>query len=118
MIWSLRSGILGVYIKWVIILTVISYVAGLIAYFFGRYLHNTKLYKYLHDKYLHKSEIKLQEYGLYLILVAALTPVPFSGVAMLVGSVHYPVKQYIYWSLSRFIKFAIGAYVIWEANML
>jgi membrane protein YqaA with SNARE-associated domain len=118
MIWSLRSGILGVYIKWVIVLTVISYFAGLIAYFFGRYLHNTKLYKYLHDRYLHKSEIMLQEYGLYLILVASLTPVPFSGVAMLVGSVHYPVKQYIYWSLSRFIKFAISAYVIWEANML
>jgi membrane protein DedA with SNARE-associated domain len=101
-----------------LLLTLISYGAGLIAFFFGRYLHNTRLYRYLRDRYLQKSEILLQEYGLYLILVAALTPVPFSGVAMLVGSVHYPVKNYIYWSLSRFAKFALSAYVIWEANML
>lgn len=116
-IWSLRTGVLNDFIFWVGILTVISYSAGLAAYFFGRFLHNTRLYHYLRDRYLQKSEILLQEYGLYLILVAALTPIPFSGVAMLVGSVHYPVKNYIYWSLSRFIKFAVSAYVLWEANM-
>ncbi|HEX2396045.1 MAG TPA: VTT domain-containing protein [Bacteroidales bacterium] len=118
LIWSLRSGELNTYILYVLLLSVISYLAGLAAYLFGRYLHNTKLYQYLRHKYLLKSEIFLQEYGLYLILVAALTPVPFSGSAMLVGSVHYPVKNYIYWSLSRFIKFALTAWIIWEANML
>jgi len=118
LIWSLRSGDLHIYIMNTLLLTVISYAAGLTAYFFGRYLHNTKLYKYLHDRYLQKSELLLQEYGLYLILVASLTPVPFSGVAMLVGSIHYSVKKYIYWSLSRFLKFAVSAWVIWEANMI
>jgi membrane protein YqaA with SNARE-associated domain len=118
MIWSLRSGDLQTYINWAAILAFMSYSAGLIAYFFGRYLHNTKLYNYLHDRYLRKSEALLHEYGLYLILVASLTPVPFSGVAMLVGAVHYPIKKYIYWSLSRFLKFALSAYVIWEANMI
>lgn len=118
MIWSLRSGDLNIYLMWILILTLISYVAGLTAYFFGRYLHNTRAYRFLRDRYLQKSEALLQDYGLYLILVAALTPVPFSGVAMLVGSVHYPVRKYIYWSLSRFIKFAAGAWVIWEANMI
>ncbi len=118
MIWSLRSGEIHTYIFWIVILTVISYLAGLTAYMFGRYLHNTRLYNYLHNRYLMKSEKLLHEYGLYLILVAALTPFPFSGVAMLVGAVHYPVKRYIYWSLSRFAKFALSAWIIWEANML
>jgi membrane protein YqaA with SNARE-associated domain len=118
LIWSLRSGDLHTYLMYALLLTMMSYCAGLAAYFFGRYLHNTKLYRYLHNRYLHKSEMLLKEYGLYLILVAALTPVPFSGVAMLVGSVHYPIKNYIYWSLSRFAKFALSAYVIWEANMI
>jgi membrane protein YqaA with SNARE-associated domain len=102
MIWSLRSGDLNIYIWNILLLTVISYLAGVAAYLFGRYLHNTRLYAYLHDRYLQKSEKLLYEYGLYLILVAALTPVPFSGVAMLVGSV----------------KFALSAWIIWEANML
>lgn len=118
MIWSLRSGVLHDYILWIVLLTVISYCAGLGAYFFGRYLHNTRLYNYLRNRYLQKTEMLLQEYGLYLILVASLTPVPFSGVAMLVGAVHYPVRNYIYLSLARFIKFAVSGYVIWEANML
>jgi len=118
MIWSLRSGEVHTYVIYILLLTLISYLAGLAAYFFGRYLHNTRLYQFLRNKYLQKSELMLQEYGLYLILVAALTPVPFSGVAMLVGAVHYPVKNYIYLSLCRFIKFAVSAWVIWEANML
>src|SRR5512133_2893547 len=118
LIWSLRSGDLSIYIFFTLILTFISYAAGVIAYFFGRYLHNTRFYRYLYKRYLQKSEVLLQEYGLYLILVAALTPVPFSGVAMLVGSVHYPIRKYLYWSLSRFIKFALIGYVIWEANMI
>jgi membrane protein YqaA with SNARE-associated domain len=118
MIWSLRSGDLHVYIMYALLLTVISYLAGLTAYFFGRYLHNTRLYRYLRHRYLQKTELLLQEYGLYLILVAALTPIPFSGVAMLVGSVHYPARKYCYLSLSRFVKFALSAYVIWEANMI
>lgn len=118
MIWSLRSGDLQIYIGWVVLLTIISYCAGLGAYFFGRYLHNTQLYNYLRNRYLQKTEILLQEYGLYLILVASLTPLPFSGVAMLVGAVHYPVRNYIYLSLARFIKFTVSGYVIWEANML
>ena len=118
MIWSLRSGVLHHYILWMVLLTIISYCAGLGAYFFGRYLHNTQFYNYLRKRYLQKTEILLQEYGLYLILVASLTPLPFSGVAMLVGAVHYPVRNYIYLSLARFIKFAVSGYVIWEANML
>ncbi len=118
LIWSLRSGVLQTYILYVLLLAGISYVAGFCAFLFGRYLHNTRFYKYLHKRYLQKTEPLLREYGLYMILVAALTPVPFSGVAMLVGSVHYPVDRYIFWSISRFVKFAVSAYVIWEANMI
>ena len=118
LIWSLRSGILTNYIQYALLLAIISYLAGLTGFYFGKYLHGTKLYSYLRNKYLVRSEILLKEYGLYLILVAALTPVPFSGVAMLVGAVDYPVKKYFYWSLSRFIKFAFTAYIIWEANMI
>lgn len=118
LIWALRSGLSETYIFWVVILTILSYCAGLVAYLFGRYLHNTRFYRYLYDRYLYKSEKYLHQYGLYLILVAALTPIPFSGVAMLVGSVHYPPKSYVLWSLTRFFKFAFSAYVIWEANMI
>jgi len=117
LIWALRSETVTGYIGLTLILTIISYTAGAVAFGIGKYLHNTLFYQYLKNRYLQKSEKLLQNYGQYLVLVAALTPVPFSGTAMLVGAVDYPFKNYMLISLSRFLKFAVSAWVIWEANM-
>ncbi len=117
LIWALRSDTLPGYIGLALILTVISYLAGAAAFGIGKYLHNTLFYQYLKDRYLQRSEQLLQTYGQYLILVAALTPLPFSGTAMLVGAVDYPFRNYLLITLARFVKFAVSAWVIWEANM-
>jgi len=117
-IWALETGDTHHYVLFTIILSCISYLAGFIAFLFGRYLNTTRTYHYIQQRFLKKSERLLHDYGLYLILVAALTPIPFSGVAMLVGAVRYPVRDYIFWSLARFAKFAISAIVIWQANMI
>ncbi|MBN1158023.1 MAG: VTT domain-containing protein [Bacteroidales bacterium] len=118
MLWALRTGEVTGYIGYVALFAVLSYLAGVLGYLFGRYLNTTRLYRYLRNRFLTRTEQLLQTYGLYLILVAALTPVPFSAVAMLVGSVKYPGKNYAWWSLSRFIRFTVYAWIIWEANML
>jgi membrane protein YqaA with SNARE-associated domain len=60
----------------------------------------------------------LQKYGVFLILVAAITPLPWSAISMLVGSLHYPSKKYLLWALARFIRFAVYAAIIWEANIV
>jgi len=117
LIWGLRCGSISCYFWIALILTLISYMAGIIAFGIGKYLHNTLFYQFLKNRYLKKTEKLLLTYGQYLVLVAALTPVPFSGTAMLVGSVDYPFRNYLLISLSRFLKFAISAWVIWEANM-
>jgi len=117
LIWALRSDTLMDYIGLTLIFTVLSYLAGIIAFGVGKYLHNTLFYQYITTRYLKKTERLLQTYGQYLVLVASLTPFPFSGVAMLVGSVDYPFKKYALISLARFIKFAVSAWVIWEANL-
>ncbi|HJX71492.1 MAG TPA: VTT domain-containing protein [Bacteroidales bacterium] len=118
MIWALRSNDISRYITIIALLAVISYLAGIIGYFVGRYLNTTLIFRFLRRKLLGKSEKLLNIYGLYLIIVAALTPVPFSGVAMLVGSVRYPFKKYLFFSLTRFIRYAIYSWIIWEANTL
>lgn len=118
MIWALRTGELSGYIGYVFLFAIFSYLAGIVGYLFGRYLNTTRLYQYIRNRFLSKTEQLLQTYGLYLILVAALTPLPFSAVAMLVGAVKYPGKNYAYWSLARFARFAVYGWVIWEANML
>jgi membrane protein YqaA with SNARE-associated domain len=117
LIWALRFAAIASYIRIALILTLISYTAGAIAFGIGKYLHNTLFYQYLKNRFLQKTEKFLHKYGQYLVLVAALTPVPFSGTAMLVGAVDFPFRKYLLISLSRFLKFAVSAWVIWEANM-
>lgn len=118
MIWALRNGIVFEYVMLILLLAILSYIAGLIGYFFGRYLNTTLLYRFIRMKFLRKMERMLNIYGLYIIIVAALTPLPFSGVSMLVGSVKYPLKKYILYSLFRFARFGIYSWFIWKANAL
>ena len=118
MIWALRNGGVLEYAMLILMLAVLSYIAGLIGYFFGRYLNTTLLYRFIRRKFLKKMERMLNIYGLYIIIVAALTPLPFSGVSMLVGSVKYPLKKYILYSLVRFARFAVYSWFIWKANAL
>jgi membrane protein DedA with SNARE-associated domain len=117
MLWGLRDGVVTNYIYIIFFLAVISYLAGIIGYFFGSYLDSTRIYRFLRRKFLSKSQRLLNTYGLYLIIVAALTPLPFSGVSMLVGSVNYPLRKYLFYSTTRFIRFGLYGWIIWEANV-
>jgi membrane protein DedA with SNARE-associated domain len=118
MIWALRAGTLGDYMLLILALAVLSYMAGVIGFLFGNYLNSTILFRYIRKRYLGKYHSLLQKFGVFLILVAAITPLPWSGISMLVGSLHYPLKNYLFWALSRFIRFAVYAAIIWEANFV
>lgn len=117
MIWSLRNEMLMAYINNVIALSAISYVAGIIGFGIGVYLKNTRFYRIMKYRVFGKFEKHLNNYGGFLVVVAALTPLPFSGIAMLVGSVHYSFKKYLWFSLFRFLRFLVYGIVIWEANI-
>lgn len=117
MIWSLRNEMLMAYINNVIALSAISYVAGIIGFGIGVYLKNTRFYRMMKYRVFGKFEKHLNNYGGFLVVVAALTPLPFSGIAMLVGSVHYSFKKYLWFSLFRFLRFLAYGIVIWEANI-
>jgi membrane protein YqaA with SNARE-associated domain len=116
--WALRTGDLTDYILLVFLFAFLSYMAGFLAYLFGKYLSSTILFRYLRKRYLGKYQHSFKKYGAFLILVAALTPVPYSAVSMLVGSFQYPVNKFLYWTLSRFIRYAVYGVIIWEANLV
>lgn len=117
MIWSLRNEILMQYVNNIISLSIISYVAGVVGFFIGQYLNNTQFYKQMKKRVFGKFETHLNRYGGFLVIVAALTPLPFSGIAMLVGSVKYSFRKYLYFSLFRFVRFFAYSIIIWEANV-
>lgn len=113
-IWATNTENVTIYIQYSIILAVISYLSGLLGFWFGKKLNRTILFRYLKRRYLSKYSYYLNTYGVFLILVASLTPIPYSGTAMLMGSVNYPFKRYWIYALARFVRFAIYAAVFWE----
>ncbi|MBN2610778.1 MAG: VTT domain-containing protein [Bacteroidales bacterium] len=117
-IWALRNGSVSDYAVIITVLAIISYLAGITGYFIGLYLQRTLFFQYLKAKFLGKAEKHLHTYGPYLIIVAAFTPLPFSGVSMLVGSIRYSFKKYLLYSLTRFLRFWTYSWFIWEANMI
>ena len=118
MIWSLRTGEISLYAQNITTLAIMSYVAGVIGFFIGQYLSNTLFYIQTKNRVFGKFEQYLHYYGGFLVVVAAITPIPFSGIAMLVGSIKYSLRSYLLFSLFRFARFLVYSIIIYKANML
>lgn len=113
-IWSLKFDAPITFILMVACLATASYVAGVIGYFIGKLLGTTKCFKYLQKRFMKKLARNLQRFGLYFIILASLTPLPFSGVAMLVGSVRFSFRKYLLFSLCRFMRFILYSLIFWN----
>ncbi len=118
MLWSLRHGDMNLYVQNVLLLSVLSYSAGVIGYFIGEFFNSTKLYATIKKRFLGKAEKHFNRFGGFLVIVAALTPLPFSGICMLMGAVRYELRSFLWMSLTRFIRFSAYAYIIWESNIV
>lgn len=118
MIWSLKSADVNVYIMHIVFLSTISFIAGIVGYFIGKWFHNTRFYAYIQDKFFGKYERFLRRFGGFLVLVAALTPLPFSGICMIVGSARYNFRKFLAFASLRFLRFGVYAYIIWHANLI
>jgi len=118
MIWALKSTSTKFYVVDVVLLSSISYLAGVAGYFIGNWFHGTRFYNFIHEKFLFRYERFLRKYGGFLVIVAAATPLPFSGICMLVGAVQYKLGRFLLFAATRFLRFGVYAYVIWQANSI
>lgn len=116
--WAASKNLWLLYLQHVTALMFISYLAGIIGYLIGAKFRDSKFYRLLRRKRLGKFEKHFHQFGGFLVVVAALTPIPFSGICMLVGSVKYDFKKFIWISMSRFMRFILYAAIVWEANSL
>lgn len=117
MIWSQRHDDLNIFVTNVMILTAISYSAGVIGYWFGAFLNKTRAFTFLKSRIFGKFEDHFNRFGGFLVIVAAMTPLPFSGICMLVGSTKYPFRKFLWFSMARLVRFSVYAYIIWQAHV-
>ena len=114
LIWQ-SKGVLSEYVVNLTYMTIISYSAGVLGYYIGRYFSKTGFYQRLHHRYLMQYDEKLRTYGIYLVLVGAVTPIPFSATCILAGSVHTPIDRFLLVCIFRIIRFAGYGWAVWAA---
>ena len=116
--WAANPGDPKLYIVYVTLFAFISYGAGIVGYLIGALMSKTILFRYTRRKFFMQVETFFKQYGGFLIFVAAVTPVPFSAVCMLVGSVHYKFNKFLLISSSRFLRFGFYSYILWHAGTI
>lgn len=115
MIWSINHGVFESYALNIALLASISFTAGILGYFIGGLLKR-KLPTFF-DKYILRYKRTLNRFGGLLIFISAITPVPFSAICMLVGSTNYNFSRFLLIASTRFLRFAVYAFTIYQFEM-
>jgi membrane protein DedA with SNARE-associated domain len=118
MIWAINKSDAIHYLFNLAFFASVSYVMGYINFLIGQFFYKNETFKYWKTKILKDSAEKMKRYGIFLIIVAALTPLPWSAVSLLVGSAGYPSKRYLKYALFRFLRFAVYGYIIYQTHQI
>lgn len=117
MLWSMQTGYLGPYFLSVGILSIISYGAGFLNFTIGKFLKGKVSWLNGDNKYLKKYHKMFDQYGGYLVIVASVTPIPFSAVALLAGAGGLDKTKYLLNSLFRILRYFVYAYILWQIEV-
>jgi len=118
MIWAFNKAGVVHYFYNVAFFAVVSYAMGYLTFLIGKFLFRLATFRYIRMKYMKQLWPQVRKYGLFLIIVAALTPVPWAAVSLLVGSAGFPSKKYLVVALFRLLRFAIYGYIIFQTHQI
>ncbi len=116
MLWAFNKGSLAHYWMNVAFFAAVSYGMGYLAFMAGKYLRKVVTLRYLQRRFLSKYWPLLRKYGAFLIIVAALTPLPWSAICLMVGSTNYLINRFLLIALSRIFRFGAYAFIIMQAH--
>jgi membrane protein YqaA with SNARE-associated domain len=114
MVWSVDDPG-AIYAVIIIAMALISIMAGLINYWVGKKISTKPFFQKLFmKKRLKKYQNQYDQYGGGLIIVAALTPIPYALICLLTGSLSYPIRKFIIFSSFRILRFIVYGLIIWN----
>lgn len=116
MIWAFNKADIPHYILNVGFFAAVSYSLGYVNFLIGRFLYKRVTFRYFRKRFFRESWIQLRKYGLFLILVAAVTPLPWAAVSLLVGSAGYPNRRFLFYALARILRFIVYGYVVYQSH--
>lgn len=96
----------------VLLLSCVSYLGGIVSWNIGRQLFRFNRIKNWVTVRFRKQFNLFRKYGGLLIVVSALTPLPFSPTSVVSGIARFPFRHYWKVALFRFLRFFLYAAVV------
>lgn len=100
---------------WALIIAIISYLGGMLAYYIGTKLHQLPIiHRWVDVKFAEQFK-QIRKFGGILVILGTLTPLPYSPICIVSGVVGFPFKKFLLLTLTRFIRVLIYAILIFNA---
>ncbi|MEY2963735.1 MAG: hypothetical protein RL754_996 [Bacteroidota bacterium] len=101
--------------KWMLLfLATLSYGAGITSYFIGRFWSTRKIIRERLLERNAKTMDQLRRFGALLIILAALTPLPYPIICQLSGLNKFPFRIFAWITLVRFLRFVIYGALLYK----
>ncbi|MCS5491792.1 hypothetical protein [Algoriphagus limi] len=113
MLWSLETGLIGPYFWSIGLLSVISYAAGYLNFNIGLTINHRSNILKSKTKFVQKYLDLFKRFGAFMVIVASISPLPFSLIALLGGTAGLEKRKYYLYSLFRILRYFAYAYVLW-----
>lgn len=117
MIWALNKGSLEGYVLNLAFFAAISYGAGYLTFLAGRYFSKVTYFRFFQRKFFAKYLPMLRKYGATLIIIAAMTPVPWATITLLLGTTNFKTRNFLLFALSRIFRFAFYGYLVYSSHV-
>lgn len=118
MLWAYHKGDVYQYMFHLALFAGISYGAGYLAFIIGHFLRRAVFFRFMSRKFFLKYWPLFRRFGSVLIISAALTPLPWALISMLVGTTTYPLKRFTYIALFRILRFVVYGFIIYQTHLL
>lgn len=95
-----------------IIAAIGSVLGGIVGYFLGKFLGEPFVKKFVKEKHYEKGELLFRKYGIWAVIIAGITPIPFKVICWLAGIFEMPLGGFILGAfLGRFPRFLAMAFL-------
>ena len=118
MIWAINKANVSHYFLNLAFFALASYGLGYVTFLIGQFLHKRVSFRYIRIRFLKETWPQLRKYGIFLIIVASLTPIPWSATCLLVGSAGYPTRRFLKYALFRILRYAVYGYIIFQTHQI
>lgn len=113
--WATGFG-LETYSLMIALLAILSFAGALINFYVGRHLHQGRIYRLLIEGRFYKYVGYYQRFGGIIILISAVTPLPFAAISLISGTLGFNFKSYLIYASTRFLRFLFYGIFFWGIN--